>query len=239
MDAMVRVEWLDFAHAHGEFRLKIPRLVVARGEAVAVVGATGAGKTTLLHLLAGILRPASGRAVVDGKDLARMVERARRVYRSTRVGLVFEDFELLGYLNLEENILLPFRVSGALTLDSMARQRARSLAKEAGIRPEDLVRLPHQVCQGSRQRAAVCRALVTLPALILADEPTAHLDPASQARVLELLLKQARRTSATLVVVTHDRGILHHFDRVLHLEDLSREEARVVQLHGGDEEDLP
>lgn len=217
---MIRIDQLEFAYQAGGFRLEVPELKIADRAAVGFVGPSGSGKSTLLHLIAGILRPDSGMIEVAGERVDRLGDAARRAFRVTRTGLVFQEFELLDYLSVFDNILLPFRLSGALELDAAARDRARELAAEVGI-GKHLKSRPSRLSQGERQRLALCRALVTEPALILADEPTGNLDPNNKLRVMGVLVRQCRKRGATLVTVTHDHGLLDCFDRVIDFEEFA------------------
>lgn len=201
----------------GGFVLCVPSLRLERGERVAVVGASGCGKTTLINLMAGVLVPESGRVMLGGTALNLLPEGARRVERIRRIGMVFQEFELLEYLSARDNILLPYRLSGALPLDRAARGRAMALADELGI-GSLLGRKPARLSQGERQRVAVCRALVAGPELVIADEPTGNLDPDNARGVIDLLLESVGKTDAAMLVVTHNHGLLDRFDRVIRLD---------------------
>jgi putative ABC transport system ATP-binding protein len=192
----------------------VPRLSVKDGEALALIGPSGSGKTTLLHLIAGIAVPQSGDVVTGGVEVSALADPARRDFRIRNVGLVFQEFELLEYLNVRDNVLLPYRIHPALRLDSEVRERAEHLADEVDIGAL-LDRYVTRLSQGERQRVAICRALVTEPTILLADEPTGNLDRESKERVLDILFACARRTGATLVAVTHDHDVLPRFDRVV------------------------
>jgi ABC-type lipoprotein export system ATPase subunit len=223
-DASVAISKLGFRYREGDFALRVPELQVARGEALAFVGPSGSGKTTLLHLIAGIAAAMEGRVVTEGVEVSALSEPARRNFRVGAIGLVFQEFELLEYLSVFDNVLLPYRINSTLRLDGRIRARARELAERLEI-AELLGRRPAQLSQGERQRAAVCRALVVDPPLLLADEPTGNLDPANKLRVLDLLFDVARERGATLITVTHDRELLPRFDRVLDFKQFAASDS--------------
>ena len=222
-EPMVRLTDLRFRYParddNAEFELAIPELRVERGERVAVIGPSGSGKTTLLHLMAGIVTPESGSVRTAGVEMAALADAARRDFRIRHVGLVFQEFELLDYLSVLDNILLPYRINPSLRLGEPVRERARALAARVGI-ADKLGRLAPHLSHGEKQRAAVCRALVVEPALLLADEPTGNLDPFNKQRVLDILIDYADERGATLVTVTHDHGLLKRFQRVIDFRDL-------------------
>jgi putative ABC transport system ATP-binding protein len=217
--ATVCCENLLFRYPGESFALRLPRFDASPEETVAILGPSGCGKTTLLRLISGILTPHGGAVTVAGERVSEMGFAARQRFRITRIGLVFQEFELLDYLTVVQNILLPFRISDALERDGAADTRAAGLMEETGIAAL-ADRLPGELSQGERQRVALCRALVTRPALILADEPTGSLDPDNQARSVALLRHQAKSAGATLIMVTHDPEVLDGFDRVVRLPDL-------------------
>ena len=211
---MIDVERLKFRYVEGDFRLSIPRLQVTAGERLAVIGPSGSGKTTLLAIIAGILQPTAGSVSIAGAGLGQMRDRERRHFRISQIGFVFQDFRLLDYLSVMDNILHPYRISRALTLDPRVRSRAATLAARMGI-AELLGRRPDRLSQGEKQRAAICRALLTSPRLILADEATGNLDPATKHLILDLLFEAVVAEGATLVAVTHDHELLPRFDRTV------------------------
>jgi putative ABC transport system ATP-binding protein len=220
----ISLEGLRFRYPTERFELALRGLEIATAEPTAIIGHSGCGKTTLLRLVAGILRPASGRIRVLDTDVGALSEGRARAFRIRRLGLVFQEFELLDYLTAADNILVPFRVSGALTLTNDTRDLMRELAQRTGI--EHLLdAYPRQLSQGERQRVALCRALVTRPGLVLADEPTGSLDPTNQQRIVELLCSTAEAAGAGLVMVTHDHELLGHFDRVIDLPKLTAGDA--------------
>jgi len=215
---MIRVDSLEFYYREGEFCLSVPELTVEKTEKVAVIGSSGSGKTTLLNLIAGIVTPIKGTVSVDDLKVSELPDAGRRDFRITSIGFVFQDFELLDYLNVMDNILHPYRITGALTLDKAVRERAGILAQEMGI-GDKLKRPANDLSQGEKQRAAICRALLPQPKLLLADEATGNLDPDNKTRILDLLFKSVADHDATLLAVTHDHDLLKRFDRVIDFKD--------------------
>jgi ABC-type lipoprotein export system ATPase subunit len=217
---VITITGLEFQFAHSDFRLAIPSLEIADGARVAVVGPSGSGKTTLLHLVAGILAPSRGTVRVRDREVGAMGEAARRAFRVANIGLVFQSFELVGYLDVFQNILLPYRLNPALRRSPAVARRVERLAQETGI-AHRLGYLPHRLSQGEKQRAAICRAMLPEPPLLLADEPTGNLDPSAKQRVVDLLFGQVERTGSTLVMVTHDTEIAARFPRVINCRDFA------------------
>lgn len=221
---MIHFQNLDFHYPGGEFTLRIPEFHVACGEKVAIIGPSGSGKTTLLHLIAGILRPQQGSLRVGKVAVSELNEPQRRDFRISRIGFVFQDFELLDYLSVLDNILHLYRITGALTMSREVKGRAVNLAEQMGIAGH-LKRRPGQLSQGEKQRAAICRALLPKPGLILADEATGNLDPANKGCILDLLCKAVADYGTTLLAVTHDHELLPRFDRVIDFRDFCPEVA--------------
>jgi putative ABC transport system ATP-binding protein len=217
---MIEVRDLAFGYAAGGFELGVPALDAAAGESLALTGPSGCGKTTLIHLLAGILEARAGVLRVAGLDMAALAPADRQDLRALKIGLVFQEFELLEYLAVLDNVLLPYRLTPVLELDDAARERASALLADVGL-GDKLHRFPGQLSQGERQRVALCRALVTRPAVVLGDEPTGNLDAANRDHVIDSLLAYGRRHDAAVVVVTHDRELLPRFDRVVDVAELS------------------
>ena len=217
----IEIKDLRFSYPAEGFALRLPELKVPSGSLCVIVGPSGSGKTTLLHLLAGILRGADGEVRVEGRQLSALSPGEIRAFRLEKIGLVFQSFELIEHLSVTENILLPFLIAGRKPPPAEA---IAELASEAGIAAH-LRKAPETLSQGERQRVALCRALLPSPALILADEPTGNLDPATTLRIMELLIDQARSRGATLVMVTHDHSLLPRFDQVVELGSLEEVEA--------------
>ncbi|MFT7677351.1 MAG: putative ABC transport system ATP-binding protein [Planctomycetota bacterium] len=215
----LEIQDLRFAYPGAQgFRLEVPEFSLGVHERAALIGPSGCGKTTFLHLAAGILSPDAGQVSLAGERLSPRPDAQRRARRVTSIGLVFQEFELLEYLSAEDNLLLPYRITGALKLTQEVRARGRALAQATGI-ADVLARRPGTLSQGQRQRLALCRALVTQPALVLADEPTGNLDPHNAALVRSLLLEQCAAAKTALLVVTHDHASLDEFDTTI---DMSR-----------------
>lgn len=202
------------AKASGAFELRVEQLALSAGSRTAIVGPSGSGKTTLLHLIAGILTPSQGRVLVDGQPVGGMPETKRRRLRLQNMGMVFQDIQLLDYLSVRDNILLPYRLGGGLVLNHDAKVRADTLAQRVGL-GDKLTRPIDRLSQGERQRVAICRALVAKPKLLLADEPTSALDADTASGTLDLVFELAAETGTTLVVLTHDPSVLDRFDRVV------------------------
>ncbi len=222
---MIHISDLNFSYPIGEFRLNVPEFSVMRSGKVAVIGPSGSGKTTLLNLIAGIITPVVGSVRVGDVEVSSLTDDGRRDFRITNIGFVFQDFELLDYLNVLDNILHPYRITAALDLDGEVRERAVQLAEEMGIR-DKLRRYPGNLSQGEKQRAAICRALLARPQLILADEATGNLDPDNRERILELLFESVEDHGTTLIAVTHDHELLPRFDRVVDFREFQGGEER-------------
>ena len=212
--AMVETESLKFQYHESSFHLSIPYFAVQAGEKVAVVGPSGSGKTTLLNLLAGILAPMEGSIKVGETAVSDLNDAGRREFRIRNIGFVFQDFELLDYLSILDNILHPYRITDALKLTGEVRQRAILLAEQMGV-DSHIKKHPDELSQGEKQRAAICRAMLPQPKLILADEATGNLDPENKTRILDLLFAAVDDHGTTLLAVTHDHELLRRFDRVI------------------------
>jgi len=221
---MITIQTLGFYYPGGEFRLNISDFLVARGEKVAVIGPSGSGKTTLLNLIAGIMIPQEGTVSVEDILVSTLGDRERRDFRISNIGFVFQDFELLEYLNILDNVLHPYRITGALKLDKAVRTRSLKLTQEMGI-GDKLKRTPNELSHGEKQRVAICRALLPRPKLILADEATGNLDPDNKTLILDLLFNAVTDHDATLLAVTHDHELLKRFDRVVDFQEFQNKGA--------------
>ena len=189
-------------------------LMVEHGEFVAIVGTSGSGKSTLLHMLGGLDRPTSGSVFVDGKDIFSFKDEALTIFRRRKIGFVFQSYNLVPVLNVQENIVLPIQLDGRRVDKAFVRQIVRTLGLE-----ERLEALPSQLSGGQQQRVAIARALATAPAIILADEPTGNLDSRTSQDVLGLLKITSQKFSQTIVMITHNEEIAQMADRILRIED--------------------
>ncbi|HCH64092.1 MAG: ABC transporter ATP-binding protein [Deltaproteobacteria bacterium] len=202
------------------FALHLPVWEVPRGGRVALYGPSGCGKSTLLNLIAGVLPLARGSLEVAGRQLRNLSDAERRAHRIRSLGFVFQDYPLVDHLSAFENVLFPFRLNPALRLDAPARTRASTLLHDLGLGDKG-GRRPSALSQGERQRVAIARALVTRPAIVLADEPTAGLDPARSTAVLTLLEQLCEERGVTLLLVSHDPAVLARFEHTLEVGALS------------------
>ncbi|PID39929.1 MAG: ABC transporter ATP-binding protein [Proteobacteria bacterium] len=218
---MIAIDDIEFCYPVGKFKVAIPDMYVAMREKTALIGPSGSGKTTLLNLIAGIILPNRGIVSVDGTPVSRLNDETRRRFRINTIGFVFQDFELLDYLDVLDNILHPYRISDSLKLDAGVKRRATALAEAMGI-GNKLKQRPTALSQGEKQRTAICRALLPRPRLILADEATGNLDPENKIKILNLLFSAVDRHDTTLLAVTHDHALLDRFDRVIDFGDFSR-----------------
>ncbi len=208
--------------------LDIERFQVKPGEQMVLKGRSGSGKTTLLHVIAGITRPDEGCVQIDGFDITRLPEAGRDRFRAERIGYVFQTFNLLGGFTALENVMLGMTF-GARRPDAA---RAAHLLDRVGM-SHRLTHKPAMLSVGEQQRVSVARALANRPKLLLADEPTANIDPGHQQQVVELIQDTCREESVTLVLVTHTPEVAEQFDRVEQLEEINHPAAAVESVQEG------
>ena len=187
---------------------------VEKGEFVAVIGASGSGKSTLLHILGGVDRPTEGKVFVNGEDVYEQDEEALAIFRRRQVGLIYQFYNLIPVLTVEENISLPVKLDGK----RINRERLAELLKVLGL-VKRRKHLPSQLSGGQQQRVSIGRALINAPAIVLADEPTGNLDTKNAQDIMELLKKSNRAYKQTIILITHDREIAMQADRLLEIQD--------------------
>lgn len=222
---IIDIAELVFGWKRDEVTLDIPALSVESGSRVFVQGPSGSGKSTLLNLLGGIIVPRAGRIRVLGEDLGALPAAARDRFRADHVGFIFQQFNLVPYLDVVDNVLLPLRFSAArrARLDGDARDVARRLLADLGLSTADVdTRRTHELSVGQQQRVAAARALLGAPGLVIADEPTSSLDVKHREAFLALLEAECARSGATLVFVSHDPALAPMFDRVVDLVQINR-----------------
>lgn len=228
MMEILRVEHLNKIYGSGDtavHALDDVSFTVEKGEFVAIVGPSGSGKSTLMHILGGVDSPTSGKVFVDDTEIGMLDETKLAIFRRRQIGLIYQFYNLIPVLNVKENITLPLLLDGR----EVDEQTLSDLVETLGL-TDRLGHLPNQLSGGQQQRVSIGRALITHPALILADEPTGNLDRKNSAEIIELLKLFNRQYSQTLLVITHDENIALQADRILAVED-----GKIVQdetLHG-------
>ena len=214
---ILRVENLSKVYGKGATKvvaLDNVSFSIEKGEFVAIVGASGSGKSTLLHLIGGVDRPTSGKVFIDGKDIYGFNDDELAIFRRRQVGLIYQFYNLIPILNVEENITLP------LSLDNrkIDQKRLNDLIQLLGLESRK-THLPNELSGGQQQRTSIGRAMITNPAIILADEPTGNLDSKSSDEIVELLKKSNRDYKQTIVMITHNMEIAKIADRIIKIED--------------------
>jgi len=189
---------------------------VAEGDFMGIMGASGSGKTTMLNIIGSIDRQTSGALIVNGKDVSDFNKRQLAKHRRDNIGFIFQDFNLLDSMTIEENIILPLALSGEKP--TVIKEKLNSLASDLGIK-DILSKFPYEISGGEKQRASACRALITEPKIILADEPTGNLDTTSSKQLLNLLEHINNKYKATILMVTHDVFAASYCHNVLFIKD--------------------
>ena len=214
---ILRVENLVKTYGGGEAEVRALNDVsfsVQKGEFVAIMGPSGSGKSTLLHILGGVDRPSSGRVLIEGTDIYALDETKLAIFRRRQIGLIYQFYNLIPVLDVEENITLP------LLLDERKPDKQQLSDLLSTLNLSDRAKhLPNQLSGGQQQRVSIGRALVNSPALMLADEPTGNLDSANSADIVRLLRLSNKKYNQTLILITHDQNIALQADRILSIED--------------------
>lgn len=217
METILRTKDLKKYYGTGENQVHAldgVTLSIRQGEFVAVVGTSGSGKSTLLHILGGLDRPTSGKVFVDGKDIFQLKDDALCIFRRRKIGFVFQSYNLVPVLNVEENITLPIELDG----NRVDKKFVQEIVQVLGL-TDKLGSLPSQLSGGQQQRVAIARALAAKPAILLADEPTGNLDSNTSQDVLSLLKVTSDQFAQTIVMITHNEEIAQMADRIIRIED--------------------
>lgn len=213
----VRYRWPGRA----SFGLEIPRFTLSSGETVLLLGQSGSGKSTLLSLICGTVLADQGRVSIAGTDIASLSPSKRDRFRAEQIGLIFQQFNLLPYASVLDNVLLPLRFAPARRAQIETPQdTAAKLCADLGLPTDALKAKAGTLSVGQQQRVAAARALIGAPPLIVADEPTSALDAATQSTFLDLLFTQARAHNSTVLMVSHDARLASHFDRVVEMSEI-------------------
>ena len=214
---ILKVENLCKTYGKGENEVRAVNNVsfkVEKGEFVAIIGASGSGKSTLLHLLGGVDRPTSGKVYIDGKDIYTLNNDNLAIFRRRQVGLIYQFYNLIPTLNVEENITLPCRLDGK-EVDKKRLEEVLNTLKLSNRKNH----LPNQLSGGQQQRVSIGRAIINEPAIMLADEPTGNLDSKASEEVISLLRLSNKKFNQTVIVITHDEKIALEADRIITIDD--------------------
>ena len=214
---ILKVEHLSKTYGTGEARveaLKDASFSLQKGEFAAVVGESGSGKSTLLNCVGGLDTPTAGKVLLDGQDLFAMKENKRTVFRRQNIGFIFQSFQLIPELNVEQNIIFPI----LLDYQKPDKKRVDEILEVLGL-SDRRYHLPGQLSGGQQQRVAIGRALIMRPMLVLADEPTGNLDSKNSQDVMDLLMKASRYYQQTILMITHNENLTANVDRVLKVRD--------------------
>lgn len=214
---ILKVENLVKTYANGEKSFNAVDNIsfsVEKGDFVAVIGASGSGKSTLLHLLGGVDRPTSGKVYIDGVDIYNMDDDNLAIFRRRQIGLIYQFYNLIPILNIEENITLPSRLDGK----NISSNKVDEIIKNLGLEKRK-THLPNELSGGEQQRVSIGRALITNPALILADEPTGNLDSKASDEIINYLKQANEVYKETVIMITHDLEIAKRAKRVITIED--------------------
>ena len=222
------LEIKNLCKEYGKGEIKVDALKnvsfdVEQGEFVAIVGPSGSGKSTLLHILGGVDTPTSGEVIISGTDIGKLNENNLAIFRRRQIGLIYQFYNLIPILNVEENMTLPILLDGK----KPDKKLLKDLVEKLGLK-DRLKHLPNQLSGGQQQRVSIGRALINHPALLLADEPTGNLDSKNSKEIISLLRTFNRENNQTVIIITHDERIALSADRVITIEDgqITKDEAR-------------
>lgn len=214
---ILKVENLSKIYGKGENEVKAVDNVsfqVEKGEFVAIIGSSGSGKSTLLHLIGGVDRPTSGKVYIDGKDIYKLNNDNLAIFRRRQIGLIYQFYNLIPILNVEENITLPCDLDG----QKVNKEKLEELLKTLGLEKRKN-HLPNELSGGQQQRVSIGRAIINSPAIMLADEPTGNLDSKASEEIISLLKLSNKKYNQTVIVITHDEKIALEADRIITIED--------------------
>ena len=230
---LLRCENISKVYGTGEGKyvaLQDVSFSVEKGEFVSIVGASGSGKSTLLHIIGGVDKPTSGKVFINGTDIHSQSEDKLAIFRRRHIGLVYQFYNLLPELNVDENIVLPHMLDGR----KPDKERLDKIVEYLGL-SDRRSHLPNELSGGQQQRASIGRALFSKPELLLADEPTGNLDRKNSNEIVELLKESNRKFGQTLILITHDENIALQADRIIYMEDgniVKDDRIRVTDLAG-------
>ncbi len=221
-ESIIKIESLNFYWSKkSNFKIFVPSLEIKKGEKVLLLGESGSGKTTLLSLICGFLNPLSGSISINGNTINKLSSKTKDEYRADNIGIIFQQFNLLPYANVVDNVLLPLYFSQARS-KNIVNKRAAALELFKQLRlPDDIAQYKaSNLSVGQQQRVAVARALIGNPSLIIADEPTSSLDTNAQQLFLDLMFKQISENNSTLLMVSHDKSLSNRFDRQININEI-------------------
>ena len=214
---VIKTENLRKVYGKGEnevVALNNANIEIEKGEFVAIIGASGSGKSTLLHQLGGVDRPTSGKVIIDTQDIYKLNENDLAIFRRRKIGFVFQSFNLIPVLSVEENIKMPVLLDNKKVDEDYFKDLIKTLGLE-----KRLNHLPSELSGGQQQRVAIARALINKPSIILADEPTGNLDSETSKEIMEMLKLSIRKYNQTAIVITHDLSIAENTDRIIKIKD--------------------
>ena len=214
---LLRVEHLSKIYGQGQNQVKAlddVSLSVSKGESVAIVGASGSGKSTLLHLIGGVDRPTSGKVYVNDTDIFSMNDDELAIFRRRQVGIIYQFYNLIAILNVQENIEIPLELDGR----KADKKEMDEMLERLGL-THRRTHLPNELSGGQQQRTSIGRALITRPSLVLADEPTGNLDTKSSSEIMNLLKRSNHELDQTIIMITHNMELAKAADRIIMIED--------------------